>query len=141
MSPAWSPQPAWRQPPAHCCAPWRALMLAALLGSAAAAAPPRPATEGAKATASAPAAGASRKARAVQPAQRAQREQAEQREQQKAAAFASRQQSARAHREAVLARIRQQDAQRPPARHLPLPLPPVKDAPAAASSQDLPARP
>ena len=85
--------------------------------------------------------GASRKAKAVQREQRAQREQAEQREQQNAAAFASRQQAARAHREAVLARIRQQDAQRPPARPLPMPLPPVKDAPAAASAQDLPAGP
>ena len=131
MNAAWPPDLAkWRQP-AGCRAPWAALLLlllAAVLGWPAAAAQPGPAAEGATA-ASAPAPKASRLASRVL------------REQRKAAAFARRQQAAQAHREAVLARIQQQDALRPPARPLPLPLPVVKGAPAAASAQALPARP
>ena len=66
---------------------------------------------------------------------------AAQRAQQKAAAFARRQQAIQAHRAAVLDGIKREDAQRAPARPLPMPLPTVLGAPGAAQAPVLPAAP
>ena len=66
---------------------------------------------------------------------------AAQRAQQKAAAFARRQQAVQAHRAAVLDGIKREDAQRAPARPLPMPLPTVLGAPGAAQTSVLPAAP
>ena len=66
---------------------------------------------------------------------------AAQRAQQKAAAFARRQQAIQAHRAAVLDGIKREDAQRAPARPLPMPLPTVLGAPGAAQAPILPAAP